>query len=239
MRALMVEQYSPATQVFIEGLNAATGCVVDHAQSIDEGLGVIRAKRPDLVLVNLDQLRADAWSVAERIRHETTDAISKCPHIVVLSKMPRPIRDAAKCRDLQAVCMLREFWPPIYEEARVALWLRYTKKFRSTLRIEFAQGHHSLHFCTNITSQQLRLSSRLAQMAVIMAGRLEFYAVEQLADELGVCRQTIKKYMLELREASLQTQRELMISEPDKTIFWMERRPGGTICGIRANIVSV
>jgi hypothetical protein len=42
--------------------------------------------------------------------------------------------------------------------------------------------------------------------------------------------------MRELRDASLQAQRDLLVSEPDPLIFWMERRAGGTICGVKANI---
>jgi hypothetical protein len=122
--------------------------------------------------------------------------------------------------------------------ARVALWMRQTKKYRSTLRIDFDQGHYSLHFCTSTAARQLRVSSRPTEMAATMARGLDFYSVEQLADQLEVCRQTIKKYIFELREASLDIQRELMVPELDEDIFWMERRRGGTICGMRANIIS-
>lgn len=235
MRALMVERYSPATQAFMEGLNAATGSSVDHAESVDEAVRTMLAMNPELLIINLDQLHGEAWSVADRLRREACDAMIRCPHMILLSSAPQPVGDAARCRDLQAMCMLQAFWPPIFEEARIALWMRRRKKYRSTLRILLSGGHHTVHFCTGTFSRQLRVPSRPAKMAAIMAGRLDYYSVEQLADQLEVCRQTVKKYIYELRRASLEIQREVKIPDPDEGIFWMERRPGGTICGVKAN----
>jgi hypothetical protein len=49
----------------------------------------------------------------------------------------------------------------------------------------------------------------------------------------------VKKYIWELREGDLQAQRELNIIEPDRDVFWMERKAGGTLAGIRANIIWI
>jgi DNA-binding NarL/FixJ family response regulator len=237
VKTLVIEAYSAETQVFMEELNAATGCNVYHAQSVDAGLRVVRDQRPDAVLVNLDQLNVEGWQVVERIRCEAREARERCPYVILLSARPRPVSDAAKCRELQAVCMFREFWPAIWEELRIVFWVRQFRKHKSTIRIEFNGASYSLHFSAGRSSTQMRVAARPAELAVLLARGRESYTVEEIADALGVCRQTVKKYMRELREASLQAQRDLLVSEPDTRIFWMERRAGGTICGVKANII--
>ncbi len=236
MKTLVIEAYSAETQVFIEELNGAIGCNVYHAQSVEAGLQVLRDQHPDAVIVNLDLLNVEGWRVVERIRCEARDVRIRCPYVILLSAKPRPLSDAAKCRELQAVCMFRDFWPAIWEELRVIFWMHQFRKFRSTIRVDFNGASYSLHLCAGRSSTQMLVAARPAELAVLLAGGREYYTVEEIADALGVCRRTVKKYMRELREASLQAQRDLLIPEPDTRIFWMERRPGGTICGVKANI---
>jgi len=58
-----------------------------------------------------------------------------------------------------------------------------------------------------------------------------------LADELGICRQSVKKYMLALRRAYDLVRSETGIKEPGSSVVWMKRSAGGTLCGLRATIV--
>lgn len=83
----------------------------------------------------------------------------------------------------------------------------------------------------------MRIGPQVAKMIAMAAGGREWYSVRTLADKLGLCRPTIKKYFWESQEASLQVQQDLSIADPERDIFWLQRLPGGTIGGIKANIL--
>ena len=161
----------------------------------------------------------------------------QCPYMIFLSTRRLQIQEASKCWKLHVTCMLRDSWPAIFEEVRKALWLRQTRKMKSTIRFSRYQGHYVLHQCVDMTQAHISVAFQPAKVAVILTGGLVAYTVQRIADELGVCCQTVKKYMWELRERSLLAQQELHVLEPDKDIFWMERRAGGTVCGIKANLI--
>lgn len=235
-RALVVERYSMEAQLFLEELNGA-GCDPYYAQSLDEGLRTMKEKRVPVMVINVDEQEGKAWQVVERIRSEARDALMGCPYLILLSARELPFEEVRKCWKLHVVWMLREEWPAIFREVRRALCIREPQKMNSTIRFERHQGHYALYHCEGMASAHICVGFQPAKQAVILAGGRIAYSVEEIADILGVTRPTVKKYMWELREGDLLAQQQLQIVEPDRNIFWTERRPGGTILGIRANIV--
>jgi hypothetical protein len=233
----VIEPYSMEAQVFLEELNAATGCSPHYAQSLDEGLSMMKEKRVAAMLVNLDEQGGKAWQVVGRIRSEARDAFMRCPHLILLSARELPIEDVRKICKLHFVWMRREWWPAIFQEVRRALWTREPQKMNSTLRFEHHQGHYVLYHCLDRASAHIPVPFQPTKLAVVLAGGLTAYTTEQIADTLGVTRPTVKKYMRELREGDLLAQRELQILESDRNVFWTERRTGGTVHGIMANIL--
>jgi hypothetical protein len=197
----------------------------------------MKDKRPSVMLVNLDEQEGKAWQVAEQIRSEARDALMKIPSLIFLSAQELPIEDVRKICKLHFVWMRREWWPAILQEVRRALWIREPQKMNSTLRFEHHQGHYTLHHCFDTASAQICVGFQPAKLAVVLGGGRAAYTVEEIANILDVTRPTVKKYMWELREGDLLAQKQLQIVEPDRNIFWTERRPGGTLLGIRANIV--
>jgi hypothetical protein len=141
------------------------------------------------------------------------------------------------CLDMQVRCMLRQFAPPIYEEVRAGFWFRETRTRGSTIRIEHEQGHYYLYICVGMFSEQIEVGGQPSRLAAMLAGGRASYLLETLADELEVCRQTIKKYIWELRHSCLRAQRKLLVTELDENVFWMARHPGGTRCGITAKVI--
>jgi nucleoside-diphosphate-sugar epimerase len=115
--------------------------------------------------------------------------------------------------------------------------MREPQKMNSTIRFERHQGHYALYHYEDMASAHICVGFQPAKQAVVLAGGRIAYTVEEIADILGVTRPTVKKYMWELREGDLLAQQELQILEPDRNIFWTERRPGGAVLGIKANII--
>ncbi len=239
MRALLVEQQTTATYPFITGLHEATHCSILHNESIDDAIDTIHRVPVNLLLVTLIPRPDEAWRIAERIRTETVGAPVRYPRAILLVERPLPVQDALRCRDFQAPSMLRGFPEPVYEEARVAFWALATRSFPSTIRIEFCNGHHRLYFCAGELSEEIDAGRQLVRLAVTLAGGRKSYTVESLADDLGICKQSVKKYMAELRRATTLAQQRLNILTPNIDVFWMERQSGGTLCGISANVVWV
>jgi DNA-binding NarL/FixJ family response regulator len=239
MKVLVIEQWTPRTQIFIEQLNRAAGCGVYHAQSLDEGLCTMKERHADVIVVNLDEQEQEGWHVAEQIRSESLDAHMLCPYMIFQYARRILDEDARKCWDLDVACMLREWWPAVFEEVRKALWKRRKRRMNSTIRFQRHQGHYTLHHCKDMTSAHICVPFQPVRLAVILAGGLGAYTVQSIADDLGLCCQSVKKYIWELREGDLQAQRELNIIEPDRDVFWMERKAGGTLAGIRANIIWI
>ena len=239
MRVLCIEKCSSATYPFIDGLHATTHCSVYHDESLDAGLCTMRQRYFDLVLVTFEQPPTRAWEIVDRIQSCAKDLPIRCPQVILLSEKPLPVPDALKCRDLGAMSMLREFPQPVYEEAKLAFWKRATRKHDLILRIDFCNGHHTISLGIGSSFVPLELGTQLTKKVLILAGGNESYPVEFIADELGICRQSVKKYMAESRHASIVAQGKLPVADPIKDVFWMERRPGGTVCGINANIVWV
>jgi hypothetical protein len=237
MRALCIEKLTPATYPFIDGLHATTHCSVYHDESLDAGLRTMGQRYFDLILVTHEQLPARASEIVGRIHSYAKDLLIRCPEVILLSEEPLPVQDALKCRDMQAMCMLREFPQPVYEEAKLAFWKRATRKHDLTLRIAFCSGHYDISLGIGSSFVSLELGSQLTKQVLILSGGNESYPVEFIADKLGICRQSVKKYMAELRRTSIVTQREVGIADPEKNAFWMERRPGGTVCGLKVNVV--
>jgi hypothetical protein len=239
MKILHIEQWSEATNIFIQELHAGTGCRIDHAESIDEGLVKIVESHGsiDIVLYTVCRSPDDALHFPERVRTATYDALIRCPQFVVLASSPLPLSYAAKCIDQQSVYLLRDYTKQVVEMLRVMLWRLRTSKSGPTILIEFRGGHHRFFLCGLATSEEIEVTARIAQLLLLLLRGLKSYTVETLASELGISRQSVKKYMRDLRVVLQMAMRSAYLVEPATDLVWMERGPGGTLCGIRANPV--
>lgn len=224
MRALLIESYSPGTYPFIEGLHEMTHCQVRHERTLDAGLLTMAQTFCDLVIVAMNEQSSSASNIMERITSRAAELLIRRPYVILLFENSIPAPEALKCREMGAMCMRREFPMAIYEEARLASWMSATRKHDVTIRIAFRAGHHSLYLGSSPV--ETSLSAQLTKLVAILVGGRESYPLEYLADELGVCRQSVKKYFFELRRAF-------------GDIFWIEKRPGGSVCGVKANVVWV
>jgi hypothetical protein len=235
MNALVIEPYSPATYGFIDGLNHATHCRVRHVETIEEGLRAFEEVHFDLVIVSIDQRSPPGSAIAERIKSRAAELNVRCPYVILLFSERFPMSDAQKCRDMDSIYLRHDYPLAVYDEAQLAFRRFATKKHNLTIRVEFRSGHHFLY--VGSSSIPVGLGTQLTKLAVLLLSGRDCYPVEFLADELGVCRQSIKKYFFELRRAFVRAPKELGIGSQIAEEFWMEKRAGGTVCGVRANTI--
>ncbi len=237
MKVLHIEQWSEAMEVFIQELHAGTGCRVEHAGSIDEGLAKIVQSHGsiDLALYSVGTAPDDALRFSERVRALTADVFIRCPLLIVLASPPLPLPCAGKCIDWQVVYLLRDYHKQIVETVRAFLWKIRTSKPGPTIRIEFHGGSYRFYLCGPTTSEEIRLGAQIGKLLLLLLRGT--YTVDMLADTLGISRQSVKKYMRELNRAIKLMLDEMHLSDPVMSPVWMKRGPGGTLCGLRANPV--
>lgn len=231
---LLIEPYTPETYQLMEGFHGLANCHVLHSPTVEDGLLTMERTYCDVVLVSIGSQPPNASKTVEQIRLRAADILVRSPEVMLLFDKPLPVPDALRCKELGAMCLWRGFPQAIYEEVRLAFWKRATRKHAATIRVDYRNGHHLLFAGSPPT--RVDLGAQLTRMAVLVLSDCSC-TVEFLADELGICRQSVKKYFLDLRLAfeRLQTQCEVG-ARPDE-IFWMEKRPGGTVCGVRANVI--
>jgi hypothetical protein len=227
MNALVIAPHMPDTYAFIDGLHAATHCRVRHNHTIQEGLRTMEQAYCDIVLVAMDSASPAVSKIIDLIRLRAIDLLVRPPDVILLFNGSLPIPDALRCRELGAIAMRRDVPLAVFEEARLAFWKRATRKHEVTLRVDYRNGHHSLF--VGSSPVRIELGAQLTRIAVLLLGGNESYTVEWLADELEICRQSVKKYICDLRR--------VLITTCGQGIFWMEKRPGGSVCGARANAV--
>jgi len=236
MNVLIIEPYVPDTCALIEGLRGMTHSRVSQAETLAEGFTAMEETYFDIVLVTIHRQASLAAKVLKQIRSHATHLLVRPPDVILLVDGLLPMQEALRCRELGTMCMRRDLPQAVYEEARLMFWKRATRKYDVTFRVDFRNGHHFLF--AGSPPVRVELGAQLTRLAVLLLGGNESYTVEFLADELSVCRQSVKKYFRDLRQAFVQVQTQLGIASCMQTeIFWMEKRPGGTVCGVKANVV--
>lgn len=237
MRILDIEEWSPDAESLIQDLHEGTAAIIEHAGTIDAGLRKIEQGHGniDVVLCTVAPGSSDALAFPERVRVLAGEAQFRCPYIVLLASVPLPLPCAAKCMACQVVYLLRDFHRQIIETVRVLLWKIHTSRPGPTIRVEFRAGHYRFFLCGPASSEEIRTGSQIAQLLLLLL--LGIYSVDRLADELGISRVSVKKYMRELRQLIQSMLQKMQLAEPLGGVVWMKRGAGGTICGIRANSV--
>ena len=235
-KALLIEKYAAGTYPFIDGLHQETYCRVRHEQSLDVGLRILQQEYFDIVLVTVEQQTVSALQIFEAIRAQARELLVRCPYVILLSERPEQA-DLIKCTDLGAKLMFRQHADPVYLEAKLLFAMLDRRPFKSTIRIDFQNGHHTAYFAFSTAWAEIEAANRLLKTAVTMAGGKKSYTVEWVADALGICRQSAKQYICLLNQKTFDIQLNLGIAEPVADVFWMRKELGGTLCGIRANIV--
>lgn len=227
MNALLIEPYTPDTSAFIDGLHELTYCRVRHDETIEAGIQTMEQTYCDIVLVTITSRSLAAPKLVEQIRTHAYDRHIRPPDVILLFNNSLPIPDALRCRELGAMSLRRDVPQAVYEEARLAFWRRAIRKHELTVRVDYRNGHHFLFVGSSPVS--VELSAQLTRLAVLLFSGNKSYTVEYIADELEICRQSVKKYVCELRR--------IFMEACGHCVFWMEKRPGGTVCGVKANIV--
>jgi len=158
--------------------------------------------------------------------------------ILVLSWISQPAAAFSSLEDIGIECLLRRDPDQVTDKVRTMLWRMRTRKGIPTLVIRRRNGHVVGILAMNSkAAEELPVGPRIRVLAEYLAvNSRTAHSTESLADALGICRQSVKEYLLRLRKAFDMVRTQLGISTPGRNAFWTERRPGGYVHGVRANI---
>jgi hypothetical protein len=236
MRILYVEEWSDAANSLIQQLHRETGCRIEHADTVDEAMTKIELGHGNIDLVIWAANPADdVLGFSERIRITTSEALIRRPHCVVIPLAPLSLPIAVKCMDRQIICLVRDYPKQITGVIRALLCKIRSSKPGPTIRVVFDKGHYRFFVCGPTTSEELAVSAQIGKLLLLLLEGVR--TVDLLADNLGVSRVSVKKYILELRLALASLLQQMNMQESTVQVLWMRRAPGGTLCGLNANAV--
>lgn len=234
--ALVIEPQTFARDLFISELNAVAYCSVRSAETLEQGVRIMKEVHCGVVFVTIDQISAPAAEIVKRLYDRADELVIKRPEVFILYTKELPVAEVNTCRNMEAFCLPRDLTRFVCYEARAAFSRLVTRKHPITLRIAFRCGHHFVYF--GMCPTHLELGAQLAKLLAALAA-YRSCTVEFLADLLGVTRATIKKYFHALRVVFLAAQKNANLPEPYTDVISMTRQSGGTICGVNANCVFV
>jgi DNA-binding NarL/FixJ family response regulator len=228
---------------FASGLQLVSGCEVLTVHSLEEGLQAARDNLASihLVLVTLSSRPEYGLQFLRNLRELSDGMMFDCPRFLVLTSYPLSLRYPGYLKRFQVIgarCILHSDDEAAYEEVRQMMTdLRYCKSWPTLLL------HHGLLGTVSILAGPARAlhwnpGPRLLPLLVLLArSRQRGFSTGELANALAISVHSVKIYIQRLRQDFDRIRTELGIQMPGKDVVWTERRPGGFVHGLCANII--
>jgi hypothetical protein len=243
MKTLLIEKPRDTFHEFIAGVRAATSSVIVHADSIPKGLQHFANRLNDIQIAvcTVERDPNEAIGFVKQVRSAAQQAMVSAPRTLILTRESQPEWASDTFEKLGVEQLLRTFPDQVFEKLRLIRWQLRLRKSLPTLYI---RCRHDL-----VVAAGFRPANHLADLSI--GGRLRDlvryfglypnmeHTTRMLADELAISLQSVKTYMLRLREAVNRLHRRGMITFEGHHIFWTEKRPGGFVHGLRANVVFI
>jgi hypothetical protein len=236
MKILLVEPPSNETTMLVQALHKRTGACLYHAPSLAEGLQrIINAQGTIDVALCFSESPAAILGFTQHVSVESAVALIRPPKLIALVPSTIAIPDFAKLK-MHLPTLLRDQLEQICLDVAALLWTMRTGGDGPSLRLEHRNGHYGMFLPGATADVEIQGSRKIQILARILAGGLQSYPLEEVADRLEICRQSVKKYMLELRRAYDAARIKAGINEPGTSVVWMRRGSGGTVCGLRVRV---
>ena len=243
MKTLLVEKPQETFREFIAGVRVATRSVIVHADSIPRAIEHVTNYHDDIriAICTIERDPYEAIQFVKQVRSVTQQAMLAFPRILILTRESQPEWASDKFEKLGVDCFLRTYPDQIFEKLRLIQWQLRTKKYLPTLYVTRRQGYVvAAGFRSATDSADLLVGAKLREL-------IHYFAVHpntehttgMLAEELGVSFQSAKMYVHRLREAVDQLQRDGKIPFEGRNVFLTEKRIGGFVYRLRANVVFI
>jgi len=238
---LLVEKLTQPIAPWKDRIAKLTGWTVQHTESSTEAGQFLREfdRVISIVLMTIDHDHEQALSVL-RSSHSRTDNGIVCPAFLVLSRIQLPPATRERFLKLGALWLPRKHEDVILETIELVKWRMEHLPRRPLIRIvrSFDAIEGVSAFGPNYQPVELRMGGQLRRLVQYLAGRGAGAesTTTMIADELGVCQQTVKKYMKDLRDIWNAARGDIGTTVSGHEIFWTKKRPGGTVHSLLATV---
>jgi len=201
---LLVEEKNESEPPLDAVIERASGRRVTVA-TLREAASIVCAlmSRIAIVLLTANRNYEETIRFINHLKEIAIDHRFDCPHIFVLSRIPLGPEAALRFEQLGAEYLLRQYPEPIIEAVKKVLWVVRRAKSLPTIRV-YRSGGHIMKVVAEVGASQkeLRLGPRLRELLEMFAlNRHIDFTTHMIADRMGLCVVSPKKYMADLRNA--------------------------------------
>ena len=237
---LICEKSTDSTAALRNDLERATGWRALHAESSSEGFRCASSIRNRLkvVIVTTGRDSSEAQNFIRQVKNASAANGIECPRLLVLSLVSQGPEVAVAFEKLGAHYLLRAYSEQVVEVVKKIQWQCRTKKSLPTITVRRLAGHVAqISVKSGCGEAQIEAGPKLRQLAeyLVLHSRTE-HTTEMIADALGVCRQSVKEYLLRLRQAFNRACEGTSISASGEHVFWTRKISGGYVHGTSANV---
>jgi hypothetical protein len=237
---LLCEKSTDSTAILRADLERATGWTVLHAESPSEGLRCASTLRNRLkaVIVTTGRDYGQALNFVRQVKNAGAANGDACPRILALSLVSQSPEIAVAFEKLGAHYLLRAYSEQIVDVVKKIQWQCRTKNSLPTITVRRLAGHVAQILIKSGSGEaQIEAGPKLRELAeyLVLHSRTE-HTTEMIADALGVCRQSVKEYLLRLRRAFNRAREGTSIGARGEQVFWTRKISGGYVHGTSANV---
>jgi hypothetical protein len=165
---------------------------------------------------------------------------AECPRFLVLSLIAQPPEVCAAFEKTGAHYLHRPQPDQVVDFVRRLQWQIRADKSLPTIVVKRDSGHVREIVVRNgsACAAALSLGPKLRELVGYLAlHRRTESTTRMIADELGICRQSVKEYFLRLRRALEEASQDAGLGLTGSAVFWTRKLSGGYVYGLTANAI--
>jgi DNA-binding response OmpR family regulator len=191
-----------------------------------------------VVIVTTGRDYIQAHNFVKQVKNASAANGYSCPRILALSLASQSPDVAVAFEKLGAHYLLRAYSEQIVDVVKKIQWQCRTKNSLPTIAIRRLAGHVAhISVKYGCGEAQIEVGPKLRELIeyLVLHSRTE-HTTEMIADALGVCRQSVKEYLLRLRRAFNRACEGTSIGARGEQVFWTRKISGGYVHGTTANV---
>jgi len=238
-KVLLVEPRNELNQKLSHQIEHETGWKVLHVESLQAALERIAVMRGQLkiVIVTINGNVGPVKRFLQQVARLAAIQGTRRPRTLLLSQT-RQRPEIADCFEKMGAHLCLRYQDQVLDIVKRFQWQSRATPTLPTLVVERRAGHVAALFLKyDVATQEVHGGPRLRALAEhLVVHAKTAHSTEMLADALGVCKQSVKEYILRLRYALDHACHQLGIGLSGQQIVWTRKLPGGFVHGLTANV---
>lgn len=240
MTILLIDPLTSPAEPLKPIIEKSTGMTVAQVLTYREGLETLLATRQkvEIAAFTVNGNPEPTLRFIKAVNRLAATGRTLRPFLLALSITSQQPEFAARLDKFGIQLLLRKYPDQIVEAVKKLQWQARTTNCLPIITIERLGGQVvGVRVQHRGVTDRLCVGPRLRPLAAYFAvNRRTEHSTQTLADVLGISPQSVKEYLLRLRDAFDRIREKLGISLYGKDVFWTRRMPGGHVHGLKANV---